>query len=118
HTTSWEVYTLYRPATRESPTGGWFLDDDEIGMPFLARVNTLGPRVVAAHKGLGGPIPDQSLAAASPRDIGPAAAAFPAIKFVVYHSGYERDPDGEEGPYDASNPNRGVDRLVKSLELA
>src|SRR4029077_16764599 len=47
-----------------------------------------------------GPSPEQSLAAASPRDIGPAAAAFPDIAFVVYHSGYERDPDGTEGPYD------------------
>ena len=86
-----------------SPTGGWFLDDDEIGMPFLERVDALGPRVVAAHKGLGGPIPDQSVAAASPRDIGPAAAAFPGINFVVYHSGYERDPDAQEGPYDAAH---------------
>ena len=99
----WKIYTLYGPPTKASPTGGWFLDDDEIGMPFLERVDTLGPRVVAAHKGLGGPIPDQSVAAASPRDIGPAAAAFPGIKFVVYHSGYERDPDGQEGPYDGAN---------------
>ena len=66
----WKVYTLYGPPTKASPTGGWFLDDDEIGMPFLERVHALGPRVVAAHKGLGGPIPDQSVAAASPRDIG------------------------------------------------
>ena len=114
----WKVYTLYGPPTNASPTGGWFLDDDEVGMPFLERVNALGPRVVAAHKGLGGPIPDQSLAAASPRDIGPAAAAFPGIDFVVYHSGYERDPDAQEGPYDPANATRGVDRLIKSLEIA
>ena len=67
----WKVYTLYGPPTKGSPTGGWFLDDDEIGFPFLERVNALGPRVVAAHKGLGGPIPDKSVDAASPRDIGP-----------------------------------------------
>jgi predicted TIM-barrel fold metal-dependent hydrolase len=114
----WKVYTLYGPPTKASPTGGWYLDDDEIGFPFLERVNALGPRVVAAHKGLGGPIPDKSVDAASPRDIGPAAAAFPGINFVVYHSGYERDPDAQEGPYDAAHPNRGVDRLIKSLELA
>jgi len=114
----WKIYTLYGPPTKASPTGGWFLDDDEIGMPFLDRVNTLGPRVVAAHKGLGGPVPDQSLAAASPRDIGPAAAAFPEIKFVVYHSGYERDPNAQEGPYDSDNATSGVDRLIKSLEVA
>ena len=114
----WKVYTLYGPPTKASPGGGWFLDDDEIGMPFLERVDALGPRVVAAHKGLGGPIPEQSVAAASPRDIGPAATAFPGIKFVVYHSGYERDPDGREGAYDAAAATRGVDRLVKSVETA
>jgi hypothetical protein len=32
----------------------------------------------------------------------------------VYHSGYERDPDGEEGPYNPEAP-AGVDRLVTSL---
>jgi predicted TIM-barrel fold metal-dependent hydrolase len=114
----WKCYTLYGPPTAASPTGGWFLDDDEIGFPFLERVDALGPRVVATHKGLGGPVPEQSTAAASPRDIGPAAAAFPDITFVVYHSGYERDPVGQEGPYDAANATRGVDRLIKSIETA
>jgi predicted TIM-barrel fold metal-dependent hydrolase len=114
----WKCYTLYGPPTKASPTGGWFLDDEEVGFPFLERVDALGPRVVATHKGLGGPIPEQSVAAASPRDIGPAAAAFPNISFVVYHSGYERDPVGQEGPYDTANATRGVDRLLKSVELA
>jgi predicted TIM-barrel fold metal-dependent hydrolase len=114
----WKCYTLYGPPTKASPTGGWFLDDDEIGFPFLERVDALGPRVVATHKGLGGPVPEQSVEAASPRDICPAAAAFPNIDFVVYHSGYERDPTGEEGPYDVRNATRGVDRLIKSIELA
>jgi predicted TIM-barrel fold metal-dependent hydrolase len=118
----WKCYTLWGPPTKASPTGGWFLDDEEVGFPFLERVRALGPRVVAAHKGLGGPVPGASLAAASPRDIGPAAAAFPDIDFVVYHSGYERDPDGQEGPYDVGNANasastsaRGVDRLIATL---
>jgi len=114
----WKVYTLYGPPTNAAPTGGWFLDDDEIGMPFLEHVRALGPAVIAAHKGLGGPIPDQSLDAASPKDIGPAAAAFPDISFVVYHSGYERDPVGYEGPYDAEHATRGVDRLIASVEGA
>jgi predicted TIM-barrel fold metal-dependent hydrolase len=111
----WKCYTLYGPPTSASPTGGWFLDDEEVGVPFLERVDALGPRVVAAHKGLGGPIPAHSAAAASPRDVGPAAAAFPRVRFVVYHSGYERDPDGAEGPYDAARASTGVDRLVRSV---
>jgi uncharacterized protein len=114
----WKCYTLYGPPTAASPTGGWFLDDDEIGFPFLERVRAVGPKVVAVHKGLGGPIPDASVAAASPRDVGPAAVAFPDVNFLVYHSGYERNPDGEEGAYDADHPADGVDRLVASLASA
>jgi uncharacterized protein len=114
----WKCYTLYGPPTTASPSGGWFLDDEEVGFPFLERVDALGPRVVATHKGLGGPIPEQSVAAASPRDIGPAAAAFPNIRFVVYHSGYERDPVGQEGAYDPANATRGVDRLIESVGRA
>jgi predicted TIM-barrel fold metal-dependent hydrolase len=113
----WKCYTLFGPPTSASPTGGWFLDDDEVGFPFLERVRALGPRVVATHKGLGGPIPSASLAAASPRDIGPAAAAFPDITFVVYHSGYERNPDGQEGAYNADDP-QGSDRLIASCAAA
>jgi predicted TIM-barrel fold metal-dependent hydrolase len=111
---AWKVYTLAGPPTAASPTGGWFLDDAEIGMPFLERVRALGPRVVCAHKGLGGPVPDASVAAASPRDIGPAAAAFGDLDFVVYHSGYERDPHGAESAFDPIAPS-GVDRLVASV---
>lgn len=110
---AWKVYTLAGPPTAASPTGGWFLDDAEIGLPFLERVRDLGPRIVCGHKGLGGPIPDASVAAASPRDIGPAAAMFPEIDFVVYHSGYERNPHGTEGAFDAVTP-QGVDRLIAS----
>jgi predicted TIM-barrel fold metal-dependent hydrolase len=113
----WKCYPLYGPPTAASPTGGWFLDDDEIGFPFLERVRVSGAPIVAVHKGLGGPIPSASVAAASPRDIGPAAAAFPDVAFLVYHSGYERDPDGEEGPYDPDR-DEGVDRLVASLAAA
>jgi predicted TIM-barrel fold metal-dependent hydrolase len=117
----WKCYPLYGPPTAASPTGGWFLDDDEIGFPFLERVRTSNAPVVAVHKGLGGPIPSASVAAASPRDVGPAAAAFPDVTFLVYHSGYERDPDGEEGAFDADASRdalTGVDRLVASLAAA
>ena len=33
----------------------------------------------------------------------------------MYHSGYERDPDAQEGAYVAEGEPRGVDRLVRSL---
>lgn len=108
----WKVYTLWDPP--ETPGRGWFLDDEEHGLPFLERVDALGPRIVCAHKGIAGPIPAAAPAAASPRDVGPAAALFPGIDFVVYHSGYDPDPAGEEGAH-ADDPDRGVSRLVTSL---
>ncbi len=113
----WKCYTLYGPPTAAAPGGGWFLDDEEVGLPFLEQVRTLGPRLVATHKGLGGPVPDVSIPTASPRDIGPAARLFADITFVVYHSGYETNPHGQEGAYDPVHPE-GVDRLVASLEQA
>lgn len=115
---AWKVYTMYGPPTRAAPEGGWFLDDEEIGAPFLDQVMRCGgPRIVCTHKGLGGPIPAASVKSTSPRDIGPAAKAFPRINFVVYHSGYERNPYGEEGPLNELAPT-GVDRLVLSAREA
>lgn len=114
----WKVYTMWDPPERGDGGNGWFLDDEEIGIPFLERVRDLGPRLVAIHKGIGGPIPGSSVACESPRDIGPAAKRFPELALLVYHSGYEPDPDGEEGPYTSETRDRGVNRLVASLEDA
>ena len=71
----WKVYTLWDPP--DHPGEGWFLDDERWGLPFLERVDELGPRLVCAHKGIAGPIPSATPATASPRDIGPAAGALP-----------------------------------------
>jgi hypothetical protein len=110
----WKVYTLWDPPGR---TGGWFLDDERCGLPFLERVQAIGPRIVCAHKGIAGPIPSATPAAASPRDIGPAAGLFPDIDFVVYHSGYDVDATTEEAAH-TDDPHRGVSRLVTSLDEA
>jgi len=102
---AWKVYTAH--GWNGEP--GWQLDDEAYGLPLLERSRELGIGIVCAHKGLSALAP-----AGSPRDVGPAAAAFPDIKFLVYHSGYETPVgDSEEGPYDESGG--GTDRLVKSL---
>jgi len=110
----WKVYTLWDPP--EMSSGGFFLDDEVSGFPFLERVRELGPRLVCAHKGIAGPVPDATPAGASPRDVGPAAAAFPDVELVVYHSGYDLDARTEEGAYQPGG--HGVNRLVLSLRDA
>jgi hypothetical protein len=104
---AWKLYT-HRPGP------GWSLDDHDssapqVGTAFLERARATGVRTVCVHKGLSGQ--DEH---ASPVDIGPAAAAHPDLRFVVYHSGYENLV--REGPYDAAG--QGVDRFVASLEAA
>jgi predicted TIM-barrel fold metal-dependent hydrolase len=116
----WKVYTLWEPpntsASRQTRQG-WFLDDDTCGIPFLEQVRAIGPRIVCAHKGIAGPIRHLAPSGSSPRDIGPAAKMFPDITFVVYHSGYDIDLEGEEAEH-RLDPYRGVSRLVTSLEEA
>jgi len=98
---AWKVYT-------HAP-GGWALDDEAIGAPFLQAVRDTGVPVVAVHKGLSG-----GNRFASPVDIGPAAAAHPDVSFLVYHSGYENGVT--EDAYDPAGG--GVDRLVRSVAEA
>jgi predicted TIM-barrel fold metal-dependent hydrolase len=97
---AWKTYTHTRAAYR--------LDDD-MGSALLERIRSLSsraPAILCVHKGLGG----------DPADVGPAARDNPDIKFCTYHSGYERGVT--EGPFDAENPNAGVDRLLVSLGQA
>lgn len=90
----------------------WRLDD-EIGAAFLGRARDIGTGIVCVHKGLG---PE----AASPADVGPAAAAHPDLAFCIYHSGFERSVT--EGPYAGLESGLagegGVDRLIASVESA
>jgi predicted TIM-barrel fold metal-dependent hydrolase len=116
----WKVYTMYGVEGRRDRT--WMLDDDETGEPFLDRVMETGVRTVSAHKGLSSLISGVDTGwdgASSPRDVGPVAAAYPGINFIIFHSGYEpRQGDEEEGPYVERDAPRGTDRLIKSLKDA
>jgi predicted TIM-barrel fold metal-dependent hydrolase len=99
---AWKTYTH---------TGQSFRLDDgnrsllQVGQRLVRHAVTTGVPVIAVHKGFG----------SDPVDIGPAAAANRDVNFLIYHSGYEGIV---EGPYDASRPNGGVDRLIQSLERA
>ena len=112
---AWKVYTLGLQRSDGSLTPGWWLDGESTGIPFLERARALGVRRVCAHKGISYGVPT-----GSPRDVGPAAAAFPDIDFLVYHSGYEiaAGEAPEEGPYSEATAGRGVNRLLASLGAA
>jgi len=109
----WKVYTLWEPPEARG-SGGWFLDDDETGGPFLDAVRASGRTIVTSHKGLGAPIASLAPAGASPRDVGPAAVAHPDLAFVIYHSGYEM-VTARDGIDDLAG---GVGRLEASLQGA
>ena len=128
---AWKVYTLgqanlapdaymFDTSWRETMPGkwhkGWMLDDDDLGRAFLDRVSELarvgGPTTICAHKGISGLIDT-----GSPRDIGPAATAYPSLTFVAYHSGYEIT-EAEEGPYTEADADVGTNRLITSMREA
>jgi predicted TIM-barrel fold metal-dependent hydrolase len=106
----WKVYTPGRRGA-EGLEHGWMLDDDRFGLPFLERAQDLGVPLVCAHKGISLMVDN-----GSPRDIGPAAKAFPGMKLVVYHSGYELPLHGApaEGPFSDNTAEQGVNRLIHS----
>ena len=116
----WKVYTMKGVEGRRDRT--WMLDDDEAGEPFLDRVMETGVRTVSAHKGLSSLISGVDTGwdgASSPRDVGPAAKAYPGINFIIFHSGYEpRVGDTVEGPYVDEPAPTGTNRLIKSLKDA
>lgn len=106
----WKVYTPGR-MTADGWEGGWMLDDEEHGFPFLARAQDLGVKLVCAHKGISAMVDN-----GSPRDIGPSARWHPDLNFVIYHSGYEFPPPLDdspaEGPYTEQTAQLGVNRLI------
>ena len=87
---AWKVYTQF---------GGWRLDDEEIGIPFIEKARELDVRLICAHKGLSQFGLDPSISSAD--DIGVVAPRYPDVSFVVYHSGFEVNV--EEGPYDPAS---------------
>ena len=97
---AWKSYTQF---------GGWRFTDPA-GIAFVEQALTLDTSIICTHKGL--TLFGLDPAFASAADIGPAAKMFPAMRFVVYHSGYERDVP--EGPYDPAS-TKGVDTLIKTL---
>lgn len=120
----WKVYPPWAPSA--NGTEGWFMDDPMIADPFFQKTIELTPTaptggnpnrypprpLICAHKGF--PLTGFSPTHADPADVGRAAARWPEIDFIIYHSAFEGGVGNGNGTeYDPSNP-RGVDRLIKS----
>jgi len=100
----WKLYPQW------GPNGvGFFMDDEQYGIPFVEKVRASGIKVVCAHKGL--PLPFLLYEYSDPTDIARVAARYPDITFVCYHSAFE--PGIREGEYNPKAPV-GVDRLIKA----
>lgn len=114
----WKVYTPGRVTAGSDGSfafsHGWMLDDERFGLPFLERARKLGVKLICAHKGI-----SMAVDNGSPKDIGPAARAFPDLDFVIYHSGYEL-PFGcpPEGPFTEETVHVGINRLIDSARGA
>jgi predicted TIM-barrel fold metal-dependent hydrolase len=104
---AWKCYTQWGPSGT-----GFELDSPDIGIPFIERARELGVRNICIHKGLFFPRFAKELGRCA--DVGRAAALYPDMNFIIYHSGYETAKT--EGPYNSANASRGVDALIKSVE--
>lgn len=104
---AWKTYTQWGPDRR-----GYFLTDD-LGLAFIEKARALGIKNICIHKGL--PFGRRSYEHSLCSDVGPAAAMFPDVNFLIYHSGFISSE--AEGPYDAGR-GEGVDELIRSVEAA
>jgi predicted TIM-barrel fold metal-dependent hydrolase len=102
---AWKCYTQYGPGKK-----GFFLYDEDSGIPFIEKARRLGVNNIAVHKGI--PFGRDSYEHSLCDDIGVVAKAYPDVNFLIYHSGYV--PGQPEGPYNPDR-NEGIDSLVKSI---
>ena len=88
--------------------------DHPDSVAFLEAARRLGVKVVASHRGISGN--GIYTSPGSPLDVVRAAKAFPDIKFLVYHSGWENGTNENHAYADQGNNTRGVDRFIKALQ--
>lgn len=110
---AWKCYPAWAPEnTEQNAPGGYFLDDEVVGIPYVENGLKLGIKTFCIHKGL--PIPGFSTTYNDPADIGRIAKRYPQANFVVYHSGYGNQNNYTEGPYQEGTRN-GVNSLITAL---
>ena len=102
----WKTYTQFGPGGK-----GFFLSDEDTGIPFIEKARSLDVKIICVHKGV--PFGPQSYEHSQCHDIGVVARMFPDVDFLIYHSGFV--PGKDEGPYEGEGSGDGIDTLVKSL---
>lgn len=102
----WKTYTQWGPDGK-----GFFLSDEDTGIPFIEKARALGVRIICVHKGL--PFGPRSYEHSQCHDIGVVAKRYPDVDFLIYHSGFVAGKP--EGPYEGEGSGDGIDTLVKSL---
>jgi len=102
----WKTYTQFGPGGN-----GFFLSDEDTGIPFIEKAIDLGVNIICVHKGL--PFGPQSYEHSQCHDIGVVAKRYPEVNFLIYHSGFVAEKP--EGPYEGEGSGDGIDTLVKSL---
>ena len=102
----WKTYTQYGPEGN-----GFFLSDEEFGIPFIEKARDLGVNIICVHKGL--PFGPKSYEHSQCHDIGIVAKRYPDVDFLVYHSGFVAGQ--AETAYEGEGSGDGIDTLIKSL---
>ena len=102
----WKTYTQFGPGGN-----GFFLSDEDTGIPFIEKAIDLGVKIICVHKGL--PFGPHSYEHSQCSDIGVVAKRYPEVDFLIYHSGFVAGKP--EGPYEGEGSGDGIDTLVKSL---
>lgn len=103
---AWKTYTQWGP-----DGDGFFLDDEQFGLPFIAKARNLGIKNICIHKGL--PFGPKSYQHSLCTDIGRVAKLYPDVNFIVYHAGF--DPAVAETAFVEGAGKAGVDALLQSL---
>jgi len=101
---AWKTYPQWGPEGI-----GYWMDDEQYGIPFIEKARELNVKVICAHRGI--PLGGLEYKYSHPADIARVARRFPDVTFICYHAGYE--PGIAEGPYDP-DADQGVDRLIKA----
>lgn len=102
----------FKTYTQWGPDGtGFFLSDEDTGIPFIEKARSLGVKNIAVHKGLAfGP---KSYEHSKCTDIGVVAKRFPDMNFLIYHSGF--DMAVTETAFEEGSGKAGIDGLIQSM---